>query len=155
MRIITGVFFGLAGLFALAAVADEQSADASKKTLDDAGLRAAFAGKTHIGLYRRYLEAYGEQRFIETYTDNGNLQYTAGTLSISGTWTISAGKICFQYNSPEFLAGCFRVVADQGCYYSYEIFPSGRQAIPGRDPWWIRSHIDGTDPACAGPDLVS
>ncbi|MEO0833892.1 MAG: hypothetical protein AAFY13_11405, partial [Pseudomonadota bacterium] len=113
MRIISGVFFGLAGLFALAAVADEQSADASKKTLDDAGLRAAFAGKTHIGLYRRYLEAYGEQRFIETYTDNGNLQYTAGTLSISGTWTISAGKICFQYNSPEFLAGCFRVVADQ------------------------------------------
>ncbi|MEO0674200.1 MAG: hypothetical protein AAFY32_04245, partial [Pseudomonadota bacterium] len=79
MRIISGVFFGLAGLFALAAVADEQSADASKKTLDDAGLRAAFAGKTHIGLYRRYLEAYGEQRFIETYTDNGNLQYTAGT----------------------------------------------------------------------------
>lgn len=135
--------------------AEEPDTQGSVETLDDAGLRAAFAGKTHIGLYRRYLEAYGEQRFVEAYAADGTLQYTAGSLSISGTWSIASGKICFTYDSPAFLAGCFRVVADQGCYYSYEIFPSGRQTVPGRDPWWIRSHVDGTNPVCADPDLVS
>lgn len=132
-----------------------QTDHASTDFLTDDQLRAAFSGKTHNGFYRRFLVPYGDQTFVETYAKDGTLSYTAGEIVASGSWQIDNKKICFTYDNPDFLPGCFYVTQIEGCYYSYETNTNFSDIVPGRDPWWIRSYIDGTSPDCADPELVS
>ena len=123
--------------------------------LSDANLRTAFAGKTHLSFYRRYIEGYGGVYFEETYYQDGTLSYQSGDVRAGGQWGVEGDVICFDYTAPFMVSGCFKVVHQNGCYYSYEIGPAGRAVGLEKGEWWIRSHIKGTDPACTHEGLIS
>lgn len=123
--------------------------------MTDAQLFKAFSSTTHIGAYRRYLAIYGAQQFTETYNADGTLDYEANGVVSKGVWEIRENQICFDYFNPDFLPGCFYVVEAEGCYYSYEAYETRPKPVAGRDPWWIRSYVEGTEPECATSELVS
>lgn len=123
--------------------------------LDDAGLREAYSGKTHLSFYRRHVEEYGGVYFEESYFPDGSLDYLAGGVTLKGVWRVANGRICFQYPETPLYSGCFVVAHDAGCYYSYEIGPDGNPMGLQTGEWWIRAHVKGTDPQCAAADLVS
>ncbi len=128
---------------------------AAPRLLDDAGLVAAYAGKTHLSFYRRHVEAYGGKYFEETYRADGTLDYHAGDVALSGFWQVANGRICFQYPESPLNAGCFVVAHEAGCYYSYQIDEDGEPFGLSTGEWWIRAHVKGTKPDCAATDLVS
>ena len=128
---------------------------AAPRLLDDAELVAAYAGKTHLSFYRRYVEAYGGKYFEESYRADGELDYRAGDVGLSGLWQVANGRICFQYPETSLSSGCFVVTHDAGCYYSYQIGDDGEPIGLTTGEWWIRAHVKGTKPDCAAADLVS
>lgn len=130
-------------------------AGAAPRLLDDAGLAAAYAGKTHLSFYRRHVEAYGGKYFEEAYRADGTLDYRAGDIALSGFWQVSNGRICFQYPETPLNSGCFVVAHEAGCYYSYQIGEDGEAIGLATGEWWIRAHVKGTKPDCAAADLVS
>ncbi len=140
-------------LFALIAAAPV--ANAAPRQLDDVGLVAAYAGKTHLSFYRRHVEEYGGKFFEESYSADGTLRYRAGDVALTGYWQVANGRICFQYPETPLNSGCFVVTYEGGCYYSYQIDEDGRPFGLSTGEWWIRAHIKGTKPDCAAADLVS
>lgn len=124
--------------------------------LNDAGLHVAFSGKTHLSTYRRYVESYGGVYFEETYHRDGTLSYQSGNVFAQGQWKIKNSTICFDYLEPFMVSACFKVVYNDGCYYSYEVDPTTGVVLGFETgTWWIRSYIKGTDPACAHEGLIS
>lgn len=123
--------------------------------LNDEQLRAAYSGQTHDSFYRWNIEEYGGVYFEETYHPDGRLDYVAGDVILTGFWQVTNGKICFQYNDTPLADGCFVVVNEGGCFYSYEIGLDGRPMGLARGEWWIRATIRGSDGQCSTPDLVS
>ncbi len=131
------------------------AANAAPRQLDDAGLQAAYAGKTHLSFYRRHVEAYGGKYFEESYSADGALQYRAGDVALTGYWQVANGRICFQYPDTPLNSGCFVVTYEAGCYYSYQINDDGEPFGLATGEWWIRAHVKGTKPDCAAADMVS
>ena len=131
------------------------AAVAAPRHLDDAGLVAAYADKTHLSFYRRHVEEYGGKYFEESYNADGSLIYRAGDIALTGIWRVSDGQICFEYPDSALYGGCFVVTYEAGCYYSYEIGQDGAPIGYSTGAWWIRAHIKGTRPDCAAGDLVS
>lgn len=142
-------------LLLIALCAAATTATAAPRRLDNAGLIAAYAGKTHLSFYRRYVEEYGGKYFEESYNPDGSLNYRAGDLALSGLWRVADGRICFEYPGSSLYGGCFVVTYEAGCYYSYEIGPDGAPMGFANGEWWIRAHVKGTKPDCAAGDLVS
>lgn len=128
---------------------------AAPRQLDNAGLVAAYAGKTHLSFYRRHVEEYGGKYFEESYSADGTLQYRAGDIALTGLWQVANGRICFQYPDTPLNSGCFIVTHEAGCYYSYQIDSDGNPFGLATGEWWIRAHVKGTKPNCAAADLVS
>jgi|GEM_PF-5120143 len=128
---------------------------AAPRQLDDAGLIAAYADKTHLSFYRRYVEEYGGKYFEESYNADGTLRYRAGDVALNGFWQVANGRICFQYPDTPLYDGCFVVAYEAGCYYSYQVDENGEPFGLAAGEWWIRAHIKGTKPHCAATDLVS
>ncbi|MEO1252477.1 MAG: hypothetical protein AAFW81_09045 [Pseudomonadota bacterium] len=123
--------------------------------LDDAALRAAYADKTHISAYREDVPEYGGTYFVETYMSDGSLSYRAGGLDLVGAWRVENGIICFDYADTPLVPGCFVVIHEAGCYYSYQVDRTGRAIGLSEGDWWIRAYVEGTDPQCASAALVS
>lgn len=132
-----------------------QSAVAAPRQLNDAGLIDAYADKTHISFYRRYVEEYGGKYFVESYSADGTLRYRAGDVALSGFWQVANGRICFQYPDTPLYDGCFVVAYEAGCFYSYQVDENGEPFGLAAGEWWIRAHIEGTKPDCAAGDLLS
>ena len=130
-------------------------ANAAPRQLDNAGLVAAYAGKTHLSFYRRHVEEYGGKYFEESYSADGTLHYRAGDIALTGLWQVAKGRICFQYPQSPLNSGCFIVAEEAGCYYSYQIDNDGKPFGLATGEWWIRAHVKGTKPDCAATDLVS
>ncbi len=154
----------LAMCFALSAFADsaQSKPDQAPQRLNDDQLYAAFVGKSHTGYYRDYLNRYGAIRFYETYNEDGFLVYKGGGIETGGLWDIEDGKICFDYDHPDFLSGCYVVTAQNGCYYSYDV-TAGVPEDLNKAQWWIYSHwtvkethgTGGTKPVCVEEDNIS
>ncbi len=123
--------------------------------MDDDGLKIAFSGQTHIGFYRDYLERYGSIQFEETYFTDGTLAYAGGGLNVKGTWEIIKARICFEYEDPQFLPGCFAVTTNEGCYYSHESTHPDDESQGLASQWWIFSHIKGEKVTCTEAALLS
>lgn len=123
--------------------------------LNDAALRTAYGGQTHVSIYRHEVEEYGGQAFEETYHRDGTLDYQAGGVTLTGAWRVANGRICFDYPQTPLYGGCFIVAEDAGCYYSYQIGPDGAPVGLASGEWWIRAYIKGTAPDCAAPNLIS
>lgn len=142
-------------LFLIALMIVSPAAHAAPRQLDDAGLVAAYAGKTHLSFYRRHVEEYGGKYFEESYMADGTLQYRGGDIALTGQWRVANGRICFQYPQTPLNSGCFIVTHEAGCYYSYQIDDNGQPFGRATGEWWIRAHVKGTRPDCAAADLVS
>ncbi len=142
-------------LFLIVLFAMTPAAHAAPRQLGDAGLVAAYAGKTHLSFYRRHVEEYGGKYFEESYRADGTLSYEAGDVALTGYWQVAGGRICFQYPDTPLNSGCFVVTQEAGCYYSYQIGDNGEVFGLATGEWWIRAHVKGTKPDCAAADLVS
>ena len=150
MRSLGALLLFVSSIASPAIAAEETPArDTQQTRLDAAGLRAAFSGKTHISRYRLSIEEYGGVNFEETYRGDGSLSYRAGDVAATGTWRIEGDAICFLYDAIVLVPACFAVTERNGCFYSYEIVGDGSPRGLAEGAWWIRSHIDGTDPDCA------
>lgn len=130
-------------------------AQSGPRIMNDAELVAAYAGKTHESFYRKNVEEYGGVYFEETYRADGTLAYIAGDVRTHGEWRVANKRICFYYPETPLSSGCFAVVNEGGCYYSYQIGDDGKPIGLARGEWWIRARIAGTDAQCSTPDLVS
>lgn len=134
---------------------NEKKQSDEPRLLDNAALKKAFVGKTHIGFYRDYLERYGSVKFVEQYFEGGPILYKGGDITATGLWEITDNHICFDYDNDDFLPGCFVVVEKQGCYYSYESSPAAKGFVKGKKDWWIFSYVQGTKVDCEESELVS
>ena len=123
--------------------------------LNDEQLHLAYSGQTHVSYYRQNIETYGGVFFEESYHADGTLDYRAGEVTSAGFWQVANGKICFQYPGTPLADGCFVVVKEGGCFYSYEIGIDGRPIGLASGEWWIRATIEGSDGQCSTADLVS
>lgn len=123
--------------------------------MDSSALKAAYSDQTHLSFYRRYIKEYGGVYFEEYYHPDGTLDYRAGEVTLTGFWRVSDGRICFDYIETPLSSGCFVVVHESGCYYSYEIGTDGKPIGLETGEWWIRAHIKGTNPECAAEDLIA
>jgi hypothetical protein len=123
--------------------------------MTDAELTVAYSGKIHESFYRYRVEEYGGVYFEEAYHADGTLDYRAGELTLTGFWRVANGRICFEYPATPLNSGCFVVVFEDGCYYSYQTNDSGEPEGLAEGRWWIRAKIKGTNPDCAAADLVS
>lgn len=137
---------------------DTSQTDNSILMLDDAGLTAAFAGRTHTGFYRDFLTQYNAIKFQEIYRADGTLLYQGGGIVSAGTWTIQSGRICFTYDNPAFIPGCFAVRTDKGCFYSHEAPRPDENHTPvtkdWSDEWWIVSYFAGGTAKCEESALI-
>jgi len=130
-------------------------AQAEIRVMTNAELLAAYSGQTHESFYRENVEEYGGVYFVETYHPDGTLDYIAGEMRNNGFWRVAGNRICFFYPETPLESGCFAVVNEAGCYYSYQIGDNGKPIGLSKGEWWIRAKIKGTDAQCSTPDLVS
>lgn len=118
-------------------------------------LRTAYAGQTHISVYRYYIEGYGDLEFVEVYSVDGTLTYQAGDVTATGRWRTENDRICFDYDGATLLSSCFAVFIEDGCFFSYMFGANGKPTGVAERKWWIRAHIEGTEPDCIHEGLVS
>jgi hypothetical protein len=114
--------------------------------MDDAALRAAFAGRTIQGTY-----ASGKA-FTETYQADGGIEYREKNVEYRGHWSLQAGSFCTIYHSDP-TGGCYQVrqVSDN-CYEFYFVSRTEAAAAEGdlgRPSWTARAAVSDRDATCS------
>jgi hypothetical protein len=117
--------------------------------LSSAELAAAFTGKTHRGSYNFLHNKITTFAFEETTRADGTVRHVQQDQVDTGTWSIKADTICFDYDNPGFVPACFEIYTRGNCYYHYQVSTNG---VP-QFGFTARSAIAGETPNCE-PSLV-
>jgi hypothetical protein len=137
---------GLTGVIAaLTAVVTVSAAQAGQPVwMDDAGLRAAFDGKSVRGIYR-----IGKP-FAESYRADGSVSYAEDDgLRMSGSWSVQFGAFCTFYQDGQ--GSCFKVVASgANCYQMHPVtIPTVNEPARPLEPDWVAQvSVTGTPGTC-------
>jgi hypothetical protein len=135
----------------VALVAMTQAVSAGEPWMDEAAMRAAFAGKTIQGHY-----ASGKP-FTEAYRADGGIDYREKGVAYEGHWSLQAGSFCTIYHSDP-TGGCYQVrqVSDN-CYEFYFVTRTEIQAAErnlGRPAWTARAAVSDRDATCSDKPSV-
>lgn len=138
-------------LAALAVLAGIGAAEAIESWMDEAAMRAAFAGKTIQGNY-----ASG-RAFTETYRADGGIDYRERDVAYVGHWSLQGGTFCTIYHSDP-TGGCYQVrqVSDN-CYEFYFVTRTEAQAAErdlSRPAWTARAAVSDRDATCTDKPSV-
>lgn len=118
--------------------------------LDDAEIERALRGRTLEGVY-----ASG-RRFSEHYLVDGRLEYSEDGLSMTGRWSVTAGRLCTLYDTDP-TGGCFRISpTGRNCFEFYFVSRT-EEAAPRpsnvKPDWTARGAVNGKVEAC--PEISS
>jgi len=118
---------------------------ADEPWMDEASLKAAFAGKSIQGQY-----ASGKA-FTETYLADGGIEYREKGVEYRGHWSLQAGSFCTIYHTDP-TGGCYQVrqVSDN-CYEFFFVTRTELQAAEkdfGRPAWTARAAVSDRDATC-------
>ncbi len=136
---------------ACCALATSALATPNAATMDEAAIRAAFAGKTIQGNY-----ASGKP-FTETYRADGAIIYRERDIEYRGHWSVQSDAFCTIYHSDP-TGGCFKVKREsENCFEFYFISRTEGQAANNetvKPAWTARAAVIDRDATCADRQAV-
>lgn len=119
--------------------------DAGQGTwMDEAEIRAAFAGQTIDGHYSN------GDAFTESYLANGRIDYREKVRKLTGRWSVEAGTFCTIYDASP-TGGCYRVRRMSGnCFEFYYVGRDESEVLvrPGRPAWTARGWHKNKNSTC-------
>ena len=77
-----------------------------------------YGGKTVKAIYS--ITFHDDQRFVETHTPEGRVDYNAGNFSSPGDWYVRGDQMCFRYDEEPEVEHCFHKFRYGGCLVTYQ-----------------------------------
>ena len=76
-----------------------------------------YGGRTVKAIYS--ITFHDDQRFVETHTREGRVDYHAGNFSSPGDWYVRGDLMCFRYDAEPEVNHCFHKFRYGGCLVTY------------------------------------